>query len=252
MGNQTLRILQFLAAGSVMIAMAGCAVNSLRAATNTQAPVLLLGEQHDAPGHSALHAQVVGSLAQRGQLAALALEMADAPFNTQGLAHDATEDQVRDALQWNERAWPWARYSPAVMAAVRAKVPVMGANLPRSEMQDAMKSVAAHALFSSSKWLKHLENIRVGHCDLLPASQIEPMARVQVQRDIRMAQTLVQAAQAQRTVVLIAGAFHADPELGVAVHVQRMQPALALQSVIWLPEPTGRDYCAEFRQQMKR
>jgi uncharacterized iron-regulated protein len=252
MGNKTLRILQLLAAGSVMIAMAGCAVNPLRTATNTQAQVLLLGEQHDAPGHSALHMQAVSSLIQRGQLAALALEMADAPLSTQGLAHDATEDQVRSALQWNERAWPWARYSPAVMAAVRASVPVMGANLPRAEMPDAMKNIAPHALFSSSNWQKHLENIRIGHCDLLPASQIEPMARVQVQRDIRMAQTLVQAAQVQRTVVLIAGAFHADPALGVAAHVQRLQPGWAVQSTIWPPEPTGRDYCTEFRQQMKR
>lgn len=251
----------------------------LRTASQTTAQVLLLGEQHDAPSHPALHAQVLHNLAQRGQLAALALEMADAGMSTHGLPRDASESQVQQALRWNEPGWPWAHYQQAVMTAVAAGVPVLGANLPRSQMANAMKNIAAHALFSSAKWQNHLDNIRSGHCDMLPVSQIEPMARMQVQRDITMAQTLLQALpaasaaasaapsgsastitpptatahtlQPPRTVVLIAGAYHADPDLGVPVHMLRLRPDVSVQSIAWPAEPTGRDDCAPLRKPAK-
>ena len=37
--------------------------------------------------------------------------------------------------------------------------------------------------------------IRLGHCNMLPESQITPMTRVQIARDISMAQTLAAARQ---------------------------------------------------------
>ena len=49
-----------------------------------------------------------------------------------------SEAAVQQALSWNDRAWPWANYGPAIMAAVRAGVPVEDANLPRARMKEAM------------------------------------------------------------------------------------------------------------------
>ena len=100
--------------------------------------LLLLGEQHDAPEHQQIHAEVVQTLAQQGRLAALALEMADTGTSTAGLPRDASEDAVQKVLQWNDKGWPWKHYGPAVMAAVQAGVPVLGANLPRARMREAM------------------------------------------------------------------------------------------------------------------
>ena len=40
-------------------------------------PLLLLGEQHDAPDHQRLQRQTLRQLADRGQLAAVVLEMAE-------------------------------------------------------------------------------------------------------------------------------------------------------------------------------
>ncbi len=57
-------------------------------------------------------------LARRGQLAALALEMAEDGRSTRGLGPDASESDVRAALQWSESGWAWERYGPVVMAAV--------------------------------------------------------------------------------------------------------------------------------------
>ena len=55
----------------------------------TPPALLLLGEQHDAAAHQQWQAQTVQWLAQRQQLAALVLEMAEAGHSTQGLAATA-------------------------------------------------------------------------------------------------------------------------------------------------------------------
>ena len=118
--------------------LAGCSSLPPEAARALPADLLLLGEQHDAPAHQSLHLRTVRDLAARGQLAALALEMADQGGSSAGLPRDASEGDVRAALRWNPQAWPWEPYAPAVMAAVRAGVPVLGANLPRERMREAM------------------------------------------------------------------------------------------------------------------
>src|SRR4051794_1987418 len=71
---------------------------------------LLLGEQHDAPEHHAIERETVEALVARGQLAALALEMAEEGRSTAQLAPTASEAQVQTALGWSEKAWPWANY----------------------------------------------------------------------------------------------------------------------------------------------
>ena len=88
--------------------------------------VLLIGEQHDAVEHQQIEQQVIALLAARGTLAAVALEMADAGISTANLKLSSTEQQVKSALKWNDKGWPWDAYGPAVMTAVRAGVLVLG------------------------------------------------------------------------------------------------------------------------------
>ena len=88
--------------------------------------ILLLGERHDAPQHQDMQRQTVQWLAQRGLLAALVMEMAEAGRSTQGLAPQASEAEVQTALGWSEALWPWQNYGPVAMAAVQAGVPVLG------------------------------------------------------------------------------------------------------------------------------
>lgn len=221
------------------------------AAVLAQPPhVLLLGEQHDAPDHPALHADVVQRLIASGQLAALVLEMADTGKDTRAVPKTGADADVQAALAWNTQAWDWSRYAPSVLAAVRAGVPVLGANLPRSAMDSAMKNSAARAMFTQANWQKQLQNIRTGHCDMLPETQIEPMVRVQVARDASMARALAAHVQTAKTVVLIAGAFHTDEALGVPAQLKNSHPGVSVQSIRWPEADTGKDYCAEFRQQM--
>ena len=225
---------------------------------------LLLGEQHDAPDHQRIEREVVQVLAVRHGLAALALEMAEQGRSTAALPRTASEDDVRAALQWNNKNWPWATYGPAVMLAVGAGVPVLGANLTRAQMRAAMDDPQLELQLKGPALKAQQQLIRFGHCELLPEAQITPMTRIQIARDIAMAQTVTRAAVPGKTVLLLAGAGHVDRSLGVPQHLPAgfkgtsigMQAESALSTAeaiskfdaVWPARPAPeKDYCAEFK-----
>ena len=207
-----------------------------RLQTLLPADVLLLGEQHDAADHQRLQRNAVRALAERGQLAAVVLEMAESGHSTRRLPLNATEQQAQAALNWSDHAWPWAAYGPVVMAAVAAGVPVLGGNLPRSQMRIAM---------AETKWDQHLppaalqrqyDALRDGHCGLLPQAQVAPMTRIQIARDASMARIAQEALRPGQTVLLIAGAGHVLRSVGVPTH----WPATVVSKVVLaqsLPSP---------------
>jgi uncharacterized iron-regulated protein len=213
---------------------------------------------------------VIEHLAQNKQLHAVVLEMAERGHSTGALLPLASEAQVQNALQWNRNVWPWERYGPVVMTAVRQGVPVLGGNLPRSDMRAAMRDTALDA----SVQRQHLEPLQdlmqAAHCGLLPESQLQPMARIQIGRDVAMAQTLLAArpTQPQQVTLLITGNQHARKDYGVPWHLQRlgvptqeikvvhMQTESASQlfegaDALWTSAPAPpKDHCADLRQRM--
>jgi uncharacterized iron-regulated protein len=227
------------------------------------ADALLIGEQHDAAEHQQIEQQVVAHLAGRGLLAALAIEMADAGASTAKLKPTATEQQTQNALKWNEKGWPWAAYGPAVMTAVRAGVPVLGANLPGSEMRGSMGDVKLDTQLPGPALKAQQQLIRIGHCNLLPESQITPMTRVQIARDRAMAQTIEDVALPGKVVVLLAGNGHVNRQLGVPQHLPATLHAKAVHlragdatdkdsafDSTWpTPALAEKDYCAGLREQ---
>lgn len=261
-----------------LLGLAGCAAlpstaavpagnTAARLAELPPAPVLLLGEQHDAAEHQRLQQEVVTALAARGQLAALAMEMASAGRSTAGLPASATQAEVRAALQWDEAGWPWAAYGPVVMAAVQAGVPVLGANLPADRLRASMADAQLDQRLPGPALKAQQQLIRQGHCDLLPPSQITPMTRVQIARDLRMAQT-VEAASRQakpgQRVLLISGSAHADRQLGVPQHLPADLPVVSLRlragessagaesfDAVWAtPALAPVDYCAQLKKKL--
>lgn len=199
----------------------GIAAAALAAKLDALLPVevLLLGEQHDATEHQQIEQQVIAELAARGLLAAVVLEMADTGDSTAKLKPSATEQQVRDALKWNEKGWPWTAYGPPVMTAVQAGIPVLGANLPRSELKASMGDSTLDVLLPGPALKAQQQGIRIGHCNMLPESQIMPMTRIQIAKDVTMANALSQAAFPGKVVVFLTGSRHADRELGVPQHL---------------------------------
>ena len=228
--------------------------------------VLLLGEQHDAAEHQQIHSQVIALLAQRGLLAAVALEMADAGVTTARLHPSSTEQQAKNALKWNDKSWPWAAYGPAVMTAVRAGVLVVGANLPRDAMRPKMADSTLDGQLPGPALKAQQQLIRAGHCDLLPESQITPMTRIQIARDMTMAETLEEVALPGKVVVLLAGSAHVDRLLGVPQHLPATLKVKAVRlrageaaatdkadafDAVWAtPALPEKDYCAAFSKQM--
>lgn len=226
--------------------LSGCAAVVPVPATD-DIDVLLVGEQHDAAGQARLQRQYIEGIAGRGLLGALVLEMAERGTSTAGLPANASEDQVRQALRWDAEAWPWARYRPAVMAAVAAGAPVLGANLPRSQLRTAMADASLDTLLPGPALKAQQQAIRQGHCGLLPEAQIGPMTRAQVARDREMARTLEAAVVRGKTVLLLAGAGHVLPDVGIPLH---LAPSVSARSVVLTPEPSAKDHCAELRQRM--
>jgi uncharacterized iron-regulated protein len=213
---------------TALVALAGCATppRSSTADTWPQAlqhllptEVLLLGERHDAPQHQDMQRQTVQWLAQRGLLAALVMEMAEAGHSTQGLVPQASEAEVQAALGWSEALWPWQSYGPVAMAAVRAGVPVLGGNLPRPQLRTAQTDASLEALLNPAAMDRQRQAVRDGHCGLLPESRVPGMARVQVARDQSMAQTAAAARRPGQVVLLVAGAAHVQRSLGVPMHL---------------------------------
>ncbi len=230
------------------------------------ADAILVGEQHDAPAHHRLQQALVQALADRGQLAALALEMAERGTSTTQLARDATPQQVQDALRWDAAGWPWDPYAPAIMAAVRQGVPVLGANLPRAAMHHAMADPGLDDHLAGSALARQREAIRMGHCNLLPAESLQPMLRVQLARDASMAKTIIDAQATGKTVLLIAGGGHVLRDLGVPTYLPaslRVRIVLAVagmpsaddalaSDLVWpTPAMAPRDDCAELARQLQ-
>lgn len=229
-------------------------------------PLLLVGEQHDAPQHQQLQRELVLALAARGELAAVVMEMAEAGRDTRALPREASEDAVREALAWHQgSSWPWPTYGPVVMAAVRAGVPVLGGNLPRTRMREAMAETTLDQAVSDPVLERQRAAVRAGHCDLLPEGQIAPMTRIQLARDRSLAGTALQALAPGRTVLLIAGNGHVRTDLGVPLHLpagqaRRVVVARAGQAgadapgdVVWpTPALPERDHCAGLRERFKR
>ncbi len=257
---------------SSLVLLAGCAAIGTpppgqpvarRVEALLPADALLLGEQHDAPDHHRIEREAVEALVARGQLAALALEMADEGRSTARLPASASEAQVQDALAWDDKSWGWKDYGPAVMVAVRAGVPVAGANLPLTRLQAAMADVSLDAQLSDAARTEQQSAVRTGHCNLLPEAQIGPITRVQIGRDRAMAQEIVKLRQPGKTVLLITGAGHATKRLGVPQHLPtdvrvksvelvagpRGADARAGYDAVWrTPALPEKDYCASLRK----
>ena len=245
------------------------------------ADVLLLGEQHDAPQHQQRQREVLDALIAQQQAAALVIEMAEQGGDTRLLPANASEADARQALGWSASeaaGWDWAVYVPLVMRAVRAGVTVWGGNLPSAQLRNAMQDAALDTRLTAPALKTQQNQIREGHCQLLPESQIGPMTRVQIARDRTMASTAEGAVRAGQTVLLVAGNQHVRRDLGVPAHLGAQVKArvVVMQSGddsttagtsitnntsadqpvadrVWQTAPVpAKDHCAAFKAQMGR
>jgi len=230
-------------------------------------PRVLVGEKHDNPDHHALQLWLMRALQAQRTQGSLLLEMLQPE---QQARVDAVEGQAQlpndlpKALGWQE-GWDWQLYGPMVREALSSHVPLLAANLSLSEMRQAYRQpTALQGAQSNAPTVKAalLEQVRAGHCNLLPESQLPAMLAVQQQRDRRIAERLLAAPE---PALLFTGAYHARKDLGVPLHLADLgakgeSKVLLLAEVgeevgsgmadyVWYTAATpAQDYCAQLRR----
>ena len=184
------------------------------------APRVLVGEKHDNPDHHALQLWLLRALqAQRAQ-GSLLLEMLQPEQQPllDKLAGQPVPADLPKALDWQD-GWDWQMYGPIVAEALQQRIPLLAANLSPGEMRQAYRqpaSLVGERSNAPAVKAALLQQVRAGHCGMLPDSQLPAMLAVQQQRDRRMAERLLAAPQ---PALLFAGAYHVRKDLGVPLHL---------------------------------
>ena len=191
--------------------------------------VVLLGEVHDNAAQHALRADALGRLIADGARPAIAFEQLDR--ERQGDVDRARRERPRDA-DWliaqasgARSGWDWALYRPFVQLALDHDLPIVAANLSRADASRVVREGLGAVFDAPSRaalgldalpaelMAAHEREVDDGHCGMMPAAMLAPMARAQIARDAVLAARI--GPWAARGVVLLTGNGHARRDLGV-------------------------------------
>lgn len=211
----------------VLFAMAACQHAATPAPPSPN--VLLLGETHDNGDGHRLRLQDLQARIDAGWRPAIAMEQFD---REQQAALDAAMRDCADAdcvvagMVTAKSGWNWTFYKQVVAVALQYRLPLLAANLSRVDAGKVVKAGFAVALspdvrnrydidaaLPAALLAAQVEEVRIGHCNMLPAAMLEPMARAQIARDVVMAEAM--RPYLERGVVLIAGNGHVRRDIAV-------------------------------------
>lgn len=195
--------------------------------------IALLGEVHDNRTQQQLRLEILKRAISAGWRPAIAMEQFDRerqgdidraralrPLDADYLIAQASEDHGKQSGSWD-----WDYYRPYVALALDYRLPLLAANLSRSDaekivhqgygavfdaaaIRDLTLDRAPTGLLSSQQ-----KEVEEGHCHALPNELLPQMARAQLARDALMAAVL--RSHAANGVVLLAGDGHVRRDLGV-------------------------------------
>ncbi len=196
----------------------------------------LLGEVHDnAQGH-ALREQVLENAIEAGWRPIIAMEQFDREHQSslnEALQTCADAYCVIEAASPGQARWNWPYYQPVIELALRHRLPLLAANLSRSDAARVMESGLATVFTpeelkelglengpDSNLLQEQIKEVIDGHCGMLPATLHADMATAQIARDAMMALLMRRAASsggvaAPVPVVLLAGNGHVRRDKGV-------------------------------------
>jgi uncharacterized iron-regulated protein len=249
------------------------------AAQTGSAPIWLMGEVHDHPlGHAYRLADLKRELGGSWRPAIL-MEQFDVQRQAQ-LTHawQTCEDAQCVIAAAGGDGWQWPFYEPLIQLALDYRLPLVAANVSRAQLGEVMKH-GFEAVFDDQAiqqyglnqplpdaWLQaQRQAMRLGHCNLLPESMIDPMVKAQATRDIMYAQLLAQ--YASQGAVVIAGNGHVRKDLGIYVWLPQAlrdqvtvfayvesdaADALAYDRIRLMPAHERGDPCETFRRAMQQ
>lgn len=192
----------------------------------SRAGIVIVGERHGHMPHQERTAFLLNALADRERYPALALEMLEPRqavlINRYRRDEPEYAGRLGSAMQWYDTGWPsWAFYEPIFQAAFMAKLPILAADLPRSE-QERIERTGLETPPSSgddaalASWRVSMKS---AHCDMIDDDRLKRVAELQWARDAAMARAAEEGLQSSGSVVLLAGLAHARRDRGIARHL---------------------------------
>ena len=209
------------------------------------APVVLMGEEHDVPAHHVNQAAWVERLAP----AAVVFEMLPPDLGPVAMERRGEDEAALGrALSWEARGWPdFDAYFPIFQSLGDALI--LGAEVGRDEILRAASEgpssrIADPALYGLDIALPPPEQAAreaeqaEAHCGLLPEAALPGMVAAQRLRDAALAEAVLQALE--RTggpVAVITGNGHARSDRGVPALLARARPELEVIALGQFTEP---------------
>ena len=240
-------------------------------------PITLLGETHDNAAQHALRTAALREHLAAGARPALVMEQFDREHQAaldRALARPgATPDDVIRAGAPDAaalRGWDWRHYRPYIELAIAYRLPVVAANVSRTDarraVQGGLAALGMNADIPADLQRAQAQAIVASHCGAIDAAQAAPMVAAQVARDQFMARAL--QADAERGVVLLAGNGHVRRDIGVPRWLSPSDRArstsvglveagdddlgAAFDVALTTPAQPRPDPCAEMRSQMPK
>ncbi len=195
--------------------------------------IVLLGEVHDNPIQQHLRLEVLTRALSAGWRPAMAMEQFDREH--QDDIEAARKERPLDASYLIEKAapaqgkagtgWNWDYYRPYVALALEYQLPLLAANLSRTDAEKVVEHGYAAVFDADTIQLLGLDGesaprlaaqereIDMGHCHTLPKELLPAMARAQLARDAWMASIL--RIHSAHGFVLLAGDGHVRRDIGV-------------------------------------
>ncbi|MBE7637412.1 hypothetical protein GUA87_11200 [Sneathiella sp. P13V-1] len=235
-----------------------------------KADFVLIGEKHDNPEHHKVQAAILKQNLNKGDV--VVFEMLK---STQSKAIDdfnagKTElSAFEKALVWEKSGWPdWNYYAPLFGTARDKGAEIRYGSLPIKELKKT--SFNNDALSDSAK-SDLQDDIREGHCGLLPEQAIKPMTTVQMQKDAFMAQQMLTGEGDSNRRFLIAGNGHVLKDRAVPRHLAGKEGKIVVigfgekgqeeaniydnYDIYWITDSVGKtqeDYCADLKKRFSK
>ena len=193
--------------------------------------LLLLGEVHDNAAQHALRLQRAQALLDGGARPALLMEQFDRErqadinrllqavpaMDSGGAERDGPVDALVQLGRQDSAGWDWPLYRPYLHLALQYRLPIVAANVSRTDarlvMQQGLAARGFDATVPADIQAAQAGAIQQSHCGQVDAVLAGRMALAQVARDQFMARSI--SAHAGRGVLLLAGNGHVRKDVGV-------------------------------------
>ena len=224
-----------------------------------EAPVILVGERHDAPAHHKLQLDIIKALRAKGRPLAIGMEMFEASSQKALDAWSAgkvPEQALRKVFEWNWRNIPWELYEEILLYARDNSIPIIALNAPRGIVQqvshlgasslsgaELLQLPAGVDLEVSDAYLDFMRSAYPTHGR--GGEAFRNICEAQMLRNRVMARLIGDylARHPESTMVVLAGGGHVREEGGIPAELGKLQRRIVLPPIPGLSTETvtGKD-----------